>query len=119
MPQIFRPYANTAMRGAVLTIGVLPIVFIAGAYAVMRSPYVTGENVTVTQPIPFSHQHHVGQLGLDCRYCHSAVERSAIASLPPTHTCMTCHSQLYTDQPMLRPVVESYAKRTPIRWQKV
>ena len=119
MPQIFRPYANTVMRVVLSAIVVLPIAFMAGAYAVMRSPYMTGENITVKQPLPFSHQHHAGQLGLDCRYCHAATERSALASLPPTHTCITCHSQLYTEQPMLRPVVESYAKRKPIRWQRV
>lgn len=119
MPQIFRPYANTVMRVALLAILIAPVALIAGAYAVMRSPYITGENVTLHQPVPFSHQHHVGQLGLDCRYCHTAVESSPVASLPPTHTCMTCHSQLFTNQPMLRPVVESLASGKPIRWQKV
>jgi hypothetical protein len=119
MPQIFRPYADTLMRVALLSIVILPIAFVAGAYAVMWSPYITGENITLEQPVPFSHQHHVGMLGLDCRYCHTAVEQSPVASLPPTHTCMTCHSQLYTNTPMLSKVVESYTNKTPIHWKRV
>jgi hypothetical protein len=119
MAQIFRPYANTLLRVALLAIVILPIAAVAGAYAVMWSPYITGENVTLQQPVPFSHEHHVGQLGLDCRYCHTAVETSAVASVPPTHTCMTCHSQLFTNTPVLRKVVESYANGKPIYWNRV
>ena len=69
--------------------------------------------------MPFSHQHHVGGLGLDCRYCHAGVETSPVAGLPPTHTCMTCHSQLYTQTAMLAPVRESLANNKPIHWNKV
>jgi hypothetical protein len=119
MPQIFRPYADTVVRVALLAILILPIAGIAAAYAVMWSPYITGKDVTVEQPIPFSHEHHVGTLGLDCRYCHTAVETSKVASLPPTHTCMTCHSQLYTHTAMLAPVRRSLAEHKPIRWRKV
>lgn len=119
MAQIFRPSANTLMRVALLAIVILPIAAIAAAYGVMWSPYITGENVTLEQPVPFSHQHHVGQLGLDCRYCHTAVETSPVASVPPTHTCMTCHSQLFTNTPVLQKVVESYASGKPIHWHRV
>jgi hypothetical protein len=119
MPQIFRPYADTVVRVVLLSIVILPIALVAGAYAVMWSPYMTGENITLEQPVPFSHQHHVGVLGLDCRYCHTAVEQSPVASLPPTHTCMTCHSQLYTNAPVLSKVVESYANKKPIHWSRV
>jgi ferredoxin len=73
----------------------------------------------VEQPVPFSHQHHVGGLGLDCRYCHTAVEHSSYASVPPTHTCMTCHSQLYTNAQMLAPVRQSLATGVPIHWNRV
>ena len=85
----------------------------------MRSSYITDQSVTIEQPVPFSHEHHVNGLGVDCRYCHSAVEKSAMAGIPPTHTCMTCHSELYTQAEMLAPVRKSLADRTPIRWNKV
>jgi hypothetical protein len=69
--------------------------------------------------VPFSHEHHVGGLGIDCRYCHTSVETSAFAGLPPTRTCMTCHSQLYTNAAMLAPVRQSLAEGKPIRWVRV
>ena len=119
MPQIFRPSANTIARIVLVAILVGPFLLIGLAYAVMRSPYITGENVTLRQPIPFSHKHHVGDDGIDCRYCHTAVENSAFAGLPPTTTCMTCHSQLFTDAAMLAPVRESLAEHRPIHWRRV
>jgi Cytochrome c7 and related cytochrome c len=85
----------------------------------MKSPYVTNQSVTRTQPVPFSHAHHVGSLGLDCRYCHTSVSTARFASVPPTETCMTCHSQLWTNAQMLAPVRKSLATNTPIRWQRV
>jgi hypothetical protein len=71
------------------------------------------------QIVPFSHKHHVGDVGLDCRYCHTAVEQSAFAGIPPTHTCMTCHSELFTQQPMLAPVVQSFASGDPLQWNRI
>jgi hypothetical protein len=73
----------------------------------------------VQQPVPFSHKHHVGDDGIDCRYCHTTVETTAFAGLPPLSTCMSCHSQLYTQQPVLRPVVESWRGGAPLRWNRV
>lgn len=119
MPQIFRPYADTVARAVLIGLLVLPFAAIGLAYAFMRSPYVTGEDVVIEQPVPFSHKHHVGELGLDCRYCHDSVEKSSYAAVPPTHTCMTCHSQLYTNTALLAPVRESLAEGKPIRWHKV
>src|SRR5882672_9594125 len=95
MAQIFRPYADTLARVVLTAILVVPFLAIAIAYSIMRSSYITGENITLGQPVPFSHEHHVSGLGLDCRYCHAGVERSPVAGVPPTHTCMTCHSALY------------------------
>jgi hypothetical protein len=69
--------------------------------------------------VPFSHKHHVGDVGLDCRYCHTSVEKSAFAGMPPTHTCMTCHSQLFTGSPMLAPVVKSFQSGDPLPWNRV
>ena len=119
MPQIFRPYADLLMRMVLVAILVGPLAGVGIAYAVMRSPYVTGQNLTIEQPVPFSHEHHVGKLGLDCRYCHNAVERSPVASVPPTHTCMTCHSQLFTQAAMLAPVRKSMAEHMPLHWNRV
>lgn len=119
MPQLFGPYADTLARSVLVAIVVGPFLAIAVAYWVSASEYTTGQSITVDQPVPFSHAHHVGGLGIDCRYCHTAVETSTVAGIPPTHTCMTCHSQLYTQAAMLAPVRESLARNQPIRWNKV
>lgn len=83
------------------------------------SSYATLIGWVRDQPVPFSHEHHVGGLGIDCRYCHTAVETSEHADLPPTHVCMTCHSQLWTGAPVLAPVRDSLATGRPIAWQRV
>jgi hypothetical protein len=119
MPQIFRPYADTVARAVLLAVPIAPCVGIGVAYAIMNSGYVTGQWLTLEQPVPFSHQHHVGGLGLDCRYCHAGVELSPVAGVPATHTCMTCHSELYTQTAMLAPVRTSLADNRPIHWSKV
>jgi len=119
MPQIFRPYADTVARLVLWMVLILPFPAIGLAYWVAASEYITGQSITLEQPVPFSHQHNVRGLGLDCRYCHSGVELSAVAGIPPTHTCMTCHSQLYTQAEMLAPVRVSLAENQPIRWNKV
>lgn len=84
-----------------------------------RSSYMTGQTVVLKQPIPFSHDHHTAALGIDCRYCHTSVEESAFAGIPPTATCMNCHNLIWKDSPMLEPVRESYRTQTPIAWQRV
>ncbi|MEK4035928.1 cytochrome c3 family protein [Methylocystis sp. IM3] len=119
MAQIFRPYADSIVRVAMIAILAFPFLIVGVAYGVMWSPYITGEHVTLEQPVPFSHQHHAGQLGLDCRYCHTSVQQSAFASVPPTETCMTCHSQLFTNAEMLAPVRKSLADDKPIKWTRV
>jgi hypothetical protein len=119
MPQIFRPYADTVARALLLAIVIVPFLGIGLAYWISASSYVTDQSITLDQPVPFSHQHHVGGLGLDCRYCHAGVETSAVAGVPPTHTCMTCHSQLYTQTEILAPVRASLADEQPLHWAKV
>jgi hypothetical protein len=120
MPQIFRPGANTLLRIALIAVFVVvPFLAVGLGMALIRSNYATGVGMPPAQPVPFSHKHHVGGLGLDCRYCHTGVETSPVAGVPPTETCMTCHSQLWTNAQMLAPVRESLAKQTPLRWQKV
>jgi hypothetical protein len=119
MPQLFPPVATTIARVALIAILATPFLAMGAGYAVMRSQYITGQSITLEQPVPFSHAHHAGQLGIDCRYCHSTVEKAAFAGMPPTTTCMTCHSQLYTNAAMLAPVRESLATQRPIRWNRV
>lgn len=80
---------------------------------------MTDVGVTRAQPVPFSHEHHVNGLGIDCRYCHTAVEVSPYAGMPPTYTCMSCHSQIWNDSPALAPVRESYRTGLPIVWTRV
>ncbi len=119
MPQIFHRRSNSIARTSIL--GAVILVCLLGwmLYAVYWSPYTTLTAVPLEQPVPFSHQHHSGELGIDCRYCHVSVEKSSFAGVPPTETCMTCHSQLYTDAPMLAPVRQSLATGTPLKWQRV
>lgn len=85
----------------------------------VNSGYATQVGWFRDQQVPFSHKHHAGDLGIDCRYCHSSVETSADAGLPSTHVCMTCHSQIWTGAPMLAPVRESFATGEPLRWHRV
>ena len=119
MPQIFHRRSNTIARVSILA-AVLVIIFSGwGLHAVFWSPVVTKVDMPQTQPVMFSHEHHVGGLGIDCRYCHTSVEKSSFAGIPPTETCMTCHSQLWTQAPILQPVRESLTSRAPIRWNRV
>ena len=84
-----------------------------------RSPYVTRQHIAPEQPVPFSHQHHAAGLGLDCRYCHTSVENSNFAGIPPTRTCMNCHAQIWTNAPMLEPVRESFRTGKNLVWIRV
>jgi hypothetical protein len=119
MPQVFSPSADTWLRLGLLVGAVTVAGGILIASGIVRSDYVTHRGVAPIQPVPFSHEHHVGGLGIDCRYCHTSVEIAANAGFPPTHTCMSCHSQIWTGAPMLAPVRRSLAEDTSIRWQRV
>jgi hypothetical protein len=117
--QIFSPTADTWLRAILVAIllGAAATLLISGGVA--RSEYVTRVARTPAQPVPFSHKHHAGELGIDCRYCHTSVETSADAGFPATHVCMTCHSQLWTNAAMLAPVRDSLASGKPIHWNRV
>jgi len=119
MAQIFHRSTNLISRvsiyGAILFVAVLGF----GLYEIALSSWYTGQHVHLQQPVPFSHRHHAGELGIDCRYCHSSVEKSAFAGVPPTETCMTCHSQIWTNASMLEPVRASYRDDTSLAWQRV
>ena len=119
MPQIFHRSTNTYSRvsifGAVFFLGFLLWLF--GAWS--RSSWATQAGVAREQPVPFSHSHHVGEVGLECRYCHTSVETSGFANLPPTKTCMNCHSQIWNTSPTLEPVRESFRSDRSIAWTRV
>lgn len=119
MPQYFSRSANTFFR-MVLLAGVTAVGAVLGlSYFIVRSPYETLQNVPREQPVPFSHAHHVGGLGIDCRYCHTTVETSAFANIPATKICMNCHSQMWASSPTLEPVRESYRTGKSIEWTRV
>jgi hypothetical protein len=119
MSQIFSKSANAIARltlwGGLITVALLLWVILL----LMRSDFVTGANTNVTQPVQFSHAHHVGGLGIDCRYCHTTVEQSTFANIPPTKTCMNCHSQIWLDSPYLEPVRESFRTGKSLEWIRV
>jgi hypothetical protein len=119
MSQIFHRSANTISRvsifGAVFVIAGLLVLFAA----INRSPWVTEARVAREQPIQFSHERHVAGNGIDCRYCHTSVEESAFAGIPPTKTCMNCHSQIFANSPFLQPVRTSFTTNRPLRWTRV
>ncbi len=119
MSQIFNRSANTIARLSI----VLVIVAVVGTLTLLgviyRSTYFSGVGVAIEQPIPFSHAHHVRGLGIDCRFCHTTVERSGFAGLPSTKTCMTCHSQVWTNADLLEPVRAAWKSGLPIPWVRV
>lgn len=119
MPQIFHPSVNTISRVSVFGAVVLVIGTFGVAAVIVRSPYVTEVGVVKSQPIPFSHKHHVGDAGIDCRYCHRTVETEASAGMPTTEVCIGCHSQLWADSEMLAPVHESWKTQKPLNWVRV
>lgn len=119
MPQLF-PRSSNAISRFMMFGGVFLVAGIAYVAAkVNRSPYLSRAGVAVEQPVPFSHQHHSAQLGIDCRYCHTPVEEGPSAGIPPTRTCMTCHSQIWTNAALLEPVRESYRSGRPLEWSRV
>jgi hypothetical protein len=117
--QVFHRSANVLARASIIGGGLAVLVVVLLASVLYRSPVVTQVNINKEQPIPFSHQRHVGANGIDCRYCHTTVEKSGVANVPPTETCMTCHSQVLADAPMLAPVHESWKTGKPIEWTRV
>ena len=88
-------------------------------YTIDRGSYETRQNEAREQPVPFSHAHHVGALGIDCRYCHTTVEESSFANIPPTKTCINCHSQIWNTSPTLEPVRASFRTGESIQWTRV
>ena len=119
MAQIFHKSANPLSRFSIIASVLLVGALLWTALQMQRSPYFTYQGIRKDQPVPFSHQHHVSGLGIDCRYCHTTVEVSGFAGIPPTKTCMNCHSQIWTNAPMLEPVRESFRTGKSLVWTRV
>ena len=119
MAQIFKPSVDTFARLALVAAVLFFVGIILLGPLAARSAYQSKVGWVVPQPVPFSHQHHVSGLGIDCRFCHATVETSAHAGFPSTHVCMTCHSQIWTGSPMLAPVRQSLATGKPMVWNRV
>ena len=119
MGQVFPRSANTLSRASIFGAVFVLAALLWVSATVARSPYFTDVGMPAEQPVPFSHKHHVQGVGLDCRYCHTSVENSSFAGIPPTETCMTCHSQIWLDSPLLEPVKRSYETGQPMTWNRV
>ena len=114
MSQIFHRHTNIYSRLSILAVLVFAG-FLGGVVGLLHlSGYNTSQDVFVEQPVQFSHAHHVGGMGIDCRYCHTSVEESAFANIPPTKTCMNCHSQIWANAPILEPVRASFRENKPL-----
>jgi hypothetical protein len=119
MPQVFPRSANQVVRVSFVLVAVGAAAAGAALWVIDRSPFHTRQGQFVEQSVPFSHDHHTAGLGLDCRYCHTSVESTSFAGIPPTATCMNCHKQIWANTEMLRPVRDSWATREPLRWNRV
>lgn len=116
---LFTARATHAVRIALLGVGIAGSAVVYTTYEYFHSPYWNRIGIAPDQPVLFSHRHHAGELRIDCRFCHTTVETSANAGMPSTHTCLTCHSQLFRNEPMLRPVMVSAEKNQPLVWTQV
>ena len=119
MAQIFHPAMNTIAKASIVGVVIASAGAGALAWNIEKSPYITRQGDAQAQPVPFSHQHHVRGLGIDCRYCHTSVQDSSFAGMPATKVCMTCHSQIWTNAAMLQPVRDSWREDKPIVWTRV
>ena len=119
MAQVFPRSANWASKASILAALLIVASILGVVLNINRIDYVSMVDVAIDQPVHFSHKHHVTGMGIDCRYCHTTVEVSAFAGVPPTETCMTCHSQIWTEAPILEPVRASFRENKPIEWNRV
>lgn len=118
MAQIFHPSTNVIAKLSIVTVAVLVPLLGAAGYA-FNMTYGLDRHVPLEQPVQFSHKHHVTDDGIDCRYCHSSVDKSNNAGMPSTEVCMTCHSQIWKESPLIQPIQESYKSGKPIEWARV
>jgi hypothetical protein len=119
MAQVFKPSSNTYFRVVLAVVGLLGGLAFTGLYEFNTLEIVTRNREALEQPVQFSHKHHNGELGIDCRYCHLHVEDSTFAGIPPTQVCMNCHSQMWKDAPILEPVRSSFRTGESLQWTRV
>jgi hypothetical protein len=119
MSQVFPKSANTWSKGSIIAIVFVLLGLGLVVLTIQRSDFVTTANAFVEQPVQFSHQHHAGGIGIECRYCHTSVEVSPSAGIPPTKTCINCHSQIWATSPYLEPVRASFRDDKPLNWNRV
>jgi hypothetical protein len=119
MSQIFHRSTNTIARVSIFGAAFIVAGLLGLFDEVNRSPWVTEARVARDQPIQFSHERHVAGNGIDCRYCHTSVEDSSFAGIPPTKTCMNCHAEIFSNSPFLAPVRDSFTSGKPIEWTRV
>jgi hypothetical protein len=119
MSQVFPKSANAWSKASILAIVFVLLGLGSAVMIIMRSDFVTTANRFHVQPVQFSHQHHNGGIGIDCRYCHTSVEVSPSAGIPPTKTCINCHSQIWNTSPYLEPVRASFRDDKPLQWERV
>jgi hypothetical protein len=119
MPQIFHHSTNALARTTIFGAIFILLAALWVTAEINRSSWITGQSVERQQPVQFSHKHHVGDDGVDCRYCHTSVEITASAGMPSTNTCMSCHKQIWADSPYLEPVRASFRTSKPIEWVRV
>jgi hypothetical protein len=119
MSQVFPKSANAWSKASIIAIVFLLLGLGLVVLTIQRSDFVTSANRFVEQPVQFSHQHHAGGIGIECRYCHTSVEVSPSAGIPPTKTCINCHSQIWNTSPYLEPVRASFRDDKPLNWTRV
>lgn len=119
MSQIFKPSTNTLAKVTIFGAIFFLLLSVWILVSLNRSAYATRQTIIRAQPVPFSHDHHTEAMGISCLYCHTSVEESAFAGVPPTATCMNCHKLIWNDSPMLEPVRESFRSGEPIQWARV
>ena len=119
MNALFKPWSNTLARISLAAVALGGGGAIGGMMLYVRSPLFTQQGDPIEQPVQFDHRHHVGEVGIDCRYCHTQVEKAASAGMPPTSLCLNCHAQIWNKSPKLAPVREAFFTNTPIQWEKV
>jgi hypothetical protein len=119
MASLFPRWTNTLSRIMGAATLIIPAVGVGGALLIVRTPFITNEHVEIDQPVQFDHRHHNWEQGIDCRYCHSAVETSANAGIPATSVCLGCHAQVWNKSPRLEPLRQAFFTEKPLQWNKV
>ena len=119
MAQVFHRSINWVAKLSILLLLALVGLFLAILLNINRLDYVSHVGLAKDQPVPFSHKHHVTGMGIDCRYCHTSVEESAFAGIPPVETCMSCHSLVWTEAPLLEPVRAAWRDEVPLQWTRI